>query len=129
MALTLSTEQAATSKQVASGNHILHRSMRPPDRWRVRREFYRCAHSRMPVLARLHRISTGELGADIELSKGTGGSKPETREGGPTGCYPHPQLERRVLRLPTTPRLQHCFLGLYLLNYNSGAGPNTSDFP
>ena len=29
---TLSTEQIATSKQVASGDHFLHRPMRPPDR-------------------------------------------------------------------------------------------------
>ena len=83
----------------------------------------------MPILARLHRISTGQLGADIELSKGIGGIKPETCKGGPSGCHPHPQLEGRVLRLPAAPRLQHCFLGLYLPHYNRGAGPNSSEFP
>ena len=52
---TLSTKHVATSKQVAPGDHLLHRSIYPRGR-RSRRVTNHPAHSCMPILAQFRHL-------------------------------------------------------------------------
>lgn len=86
-AATLSTEQVASDKQAASGDNFPHCSM-CPEGLRCRCGVYHSAYTRVPVLARLHRLDTRKLDVDIQRTEDVSRVEPAAFEGGPSDHPP-----------------------------------------